>query len=47
MHAGSLKELMNVAEQAIFAVDERDRIITALEKERDEAEEACVDINMH
>ncbi|KIJ63107.1 hypothetical protein HYDPIDRAFT_29796 [Hydnomerulius pinastri MD-312] len=38
----SLKELMNVAEQAVAAVNERDRIIASLEQERDEAE-ACAD----
>lgn len=37
-YAGSVKELVNISEQAIVAIQERDRIIAALERENDRDE---------
>lgn len=36
--AGSLKELVNISEQAIAAIQERDRVIAELEREREQAD---------
>jgi hypothetical protein len=33
---GSLKELVNISEKAIAAAQERDRIIAAMEREREQ-----------